>query len=348
MAAPNPHRGPIYRGVLSTKYTDDETGLVMYQLRAYSPGLGRFISRDRVGDVGGFNLYGFTGNDPANEADVLGNHAYSAYRQLGLPGGQLLWKMLHSAGHVYLAFHVADKTHKEISAEDECKWAAFLTKLGYKKSSTPISRSREYDEWITFSFHPDSVQNDDGAGNLVSTIITRGSFIDINNKAADLDPVKLGDAKLNLITSDPEQGFALFKRAEQSRMLNGSDFVSAYNASTFENDWTRKGSDRALVSLGGYGFLRSNCGSWAKYITGQTGLRWPLLSYLYNGGVGVDGPLAGVAKDVDLGVRTVYGAVSGLLEQGADAQLEYDQKTGQKPTGYEMYMGGNVWGGFPH
>jgi len=39
-----PFRGPIGRGVLSTKYTDDETGLVMYQLRAYSPGLGRFIS----------------------------------------------------------------------------------------------------------------------------------------------------------------------------------------------------------------------------------------------------------------------------------------------------------------
>ena len=39
IAAPAPHRGPKIAGVLSAKYTDDETGLVMCQLRPYAAGM---------------------------------------------------------------------------------------------------------------------------------------------------------------------------------------------------------------------------------------------------------------------------------------------------------------------
>ena len=77
MAFPNPHRGPIGRGVLSTKYTDDETGLVMYQLRAYSPELGRFISRDPIDENGGLNLYSFCANDGVNAVDLYGLALYA-------------------------------------------------------------------------------------------------------------------------------------------------------------------------------------------------------------------------------------------------------------------------------
>ncbi len=41
----------------STKYQDDETGLVYYGWRYYSPSLGRWISRDPLGEAGGLNLY---------------------------------------------------------------------------------------------------------------------------------------------------------------------------------------------------------------------------------------------------------------------------------------------------
>lgn len=71
MALSKPVRGPIFTGVLSTKYTDQETGLVMYQLRAYSPGLGRFISRDLVEESGGVALYRFAFNSPENACDYL-------------------------------------------------------------------------------------------------------------------------------------------------------------------------------------------------------------------------------------------------------------------------------------
>ena len=37
----------------STKYTDDETDLVYYGYRYYSPALGRWMSRDPIGEVDG-------------------------------------------------------------------------------------------------------------------------------------------------------------------------------------------------------------------------------------------------------------------------------------------------------
>ena len=56
----------------STKYHDDETGLVYYGYRYYSPDLGRWINRDPIEEEGGLNLYGFVANDPIDLFDRLG------------------------------------------------------------------------------------------------------------------------------------------------------------------------------------------------------------------------------------------------------------------------------------
>jgi RHS repeat-associated protein len=56
----------------STKPFDAETGLVIYQLRPYVPGLGRWMNRDPIGERGGDNLYGFVGNGSVNRWDMLG------------------------------------------------------------------------------------------------------------------------------------------------------------------------------------------------------------------------------------------------------------------------------------
>ena len=61
----NPYR-------FSTKYTDDETGLLDYCLRYYDPSTGRWPSRDPIGEEGGINLYGMVANDPVNRWDFLG------------------------------------------------------------------------------------------------------------------------------------------------------------------------------------------------------------------------------------------------------------------------------------
>ncbi|MBI5425305.1 MAG: RHS repeat-associated core domain-containing protein [Opitutae bacterium] len=56
----------------STKYTDNETGLVYYGLRYYSPSLGRFVNRDPSEEQGGLNLYAFCRNNGVNSWDRLG------------------------------------------------------------------------------------------------------------------------------------------------------------------------------------------------------------------------------------------------------------------------------------
>jgi RHS repeat-associated protein len=68
----------------STKWRDDEQaaagqsgaiadeGLYYYGHRYFSPSLGRWISRDPIGEKGGKNLYAFVKNDPVNDVDPLG------------------------------------------------------------------------------------------------------------------------------------------------------------------------------------------------------------------------------------------------------------------------------------
>ena len=56
----------------STKYQDDETGLLYYGYRYYQPGTGRWVNRDPINERGGRNLYGFVGNDLVDRSDYLG------------------------------------------------------------------------------------------------------------------------------------------------------------------------------------------------------------------------------------------------------------------------------------
>jgi RHS repeat-associated protein len=64
-AAENPWR-------FSTKQFDAETGLGYWGYRYYSPALGRWMSRDPIGEAGGPNLYGYVGNEPISAVDLAG------------------------------------------------------------------------------------------------------------------------------------------------------------------------------------------------------------------------------------------------------------------------------------
>lgn len=48
------------------------TGVVFTKYRIYDPELGRWTSKDPIGERGGMNLYGYVGNDPINSWDPLG------------------------------------------------------------------------------------------------------------------------------------------------------------------------------------------------------------------------------------------------------------------------------------
>ena len=64
-AALNPFR-------FSTKYQDDETGLLYYGYRYYDPSAGRWPNRDQIDEKGGLNLYGFVRNNSINRIDPFG------------------------------------------------------------------------------------------------------------------------------------------------------------------------------------------------------------------------------------------------------------------------------------
>jgi RHS repeat-associated protein len=56
----------------STKVFDETTGLSYYGYRFYAPSLGRWLTRDPIGELGGINLYGFMDNNPVNYTDPFG------------------------------------------------------------------------------------------------------------------------------------------------------------------------------------------------------------------------------------------------------------------------------------
>jgi len=56
----------------STKYQDDETDLLSYGYRYYSPSTGRWNSRDPAGETGGINLFCYVKNNSVNCMDILG------------------------------------------------------------------------------------------------------------------------------------------------------------------------------------------------------------------------------------------------------------------------------------
>ncbi len=64
-ASTNPFR-------FSSEYHDDETGLVYYNYRYYSPELGRWTKRDPIGEIDGKNVYGMIGNNAIYYYDIYG------------------------------------------------------------------------------------------------------------------------------------------------------------------------------------------------------------------------------------------------------------------------------------
>ncbi len=67
------NRGPARKNrILSTKYLDDSIEWYYYGYRYYSPALGRWPSRDPIGERGGLNVYGFVKNDAVDAWDFQG------------------------------------------------------------------------------------------------------------------------------------------------------------------------------------------------------------------------------------------------------------------------------------
>ncbi|MDH0745196.1 RHS domain-containing protein, partial [Pseudomonas sp. GD03842] len=76
------------------QYFDDETGLHYNTFRYYDPGVGRFITQDPIGLLGGHSLYKYA-NDPINWIDPAGLSSRDLRVDLGMKSGDM-----HAAHHI--------------------------------------------------------------------------------------------------------------------------------------------------------------------------------------------------------------------------------------------------------
>ena len=86
----NPYR-------FSSKYLDAETGFYYYGYRYYDPAMGRWLSRDPIGEQGGVNLYVIVQNDTLGQWDYLGmclKNEYAERFQKGVKGTIIGYSMM--------------------------------------------------------------------------------------------------------------------------------------------------------------------------------------------------------------------------------------------------------------
>ncbi|MCF7855795.1 MAG: RHS repeat-associated core domain-containing protein [Candidatus Pacebacteria bacterium] len=105
----------------STKYTDDETGLLNYGYRYYSPELGRWVNRDPIDENGGLNLYAFVGNSPVLAADILGlsSYQYHNFASYGMMSAQVKPSIKYGADRaIKIDFTLKPSLHCECNKID--------------------------------------------------------------------------------------------------------------------------------------------------------------------------------------------------------------------------------------
>jgi RHS repeat-associated protein len=133
----------------STKYQDDESDLLYYGYRYYNPGTGRWPNRDPIGERGGWNLYGFVGNQPITRIDLLGNApcgcgldvTAALNRTLGwIDAAYATWSLSEKRSACNALYDVTNPKQL-INAWD----MLYLADIGFNQDPTPCART------VTFS-----------------------------------------------------------------------------------------------------------------------------------------------------------------------------------------------------
>ncbi|MBX3403468.1 MAG: RHS repeat-associated core domain-containing protein [Phycisphaeraceae bacterium] len=113
----------------STKYTDAETGLVYYGYRYYSHGMGRWVSRDPIGEADGPNVYAFVRNGPTVAIDLLGKKRlialFHGQNFAGFGGARTYMNRIHSdLTSADNEIRIFDEDDDNFWARDSIRWIA--------------------------------------------------------------------------------------------------------------------------------------------------------------------------------------------------------------------------------
>jgi RHS repeat-associated protein len=150
----------------STKPTDDFTGLVYYGYRWYSPEIGKWVSRDPIGEEGGVSLYGMVENDVVNQRDKLGlkKHALT-YDLSGDEGEWLSFARFGFGldGRLSRFSQVADDVEAKLRAtgsKSECNCVTEITLVthGFEGVIDPDDVTERIDGFPKLSIEEDQVR----------------------------------------------------------------------------------------------------------------------------------------------------------------------------------------------
>jgi len=160
MASTNPFR-------FSSEFHDDETVLVYYNYRYYSPILGRWTRRDPIGENWSLNLYDFTANNPVNTYDQLGNFtiakALSLYYYKSQEAKLFAWYNPELNRKQYEAWvnSLSDQEKFDIWVEVEAKDLSWIQEL---PKCPPCMHSRDKEIWedpqkvfMADKYHPGAI-----------------------------------------------------------------------------------------------------------------------------------------------------------------------------------------------
>ncbi|MGA4645062.1 RHS repeat domain-containing protein [Limisphaera sp. 4302-co] len=127
----------------STKRSEDFTGLVLYEYRAYNPTLGRWLSRDPIEERGGLGLLVLAGNASVVRIDFLGLDARAPNRP-GPTGKQVTACVMRCSVEVGLV----DWIRKKLDAVDFC---SKLRGWCWDQAAAPHESDRvpEVKEWVS-------------------------------------------------------------------------------------------------------------------------------------------------------------------------------------------------------
>ena len=106
----------------STKPQDAETGWLYYGFRYYAPELGRWPSRDPIGEGGGTNLLAFVRNDGVNMNDYLGMCGECSVHSFSIDfiGWQLRESVYLTLGLGHMVINLAVRFEAEVADKRDC------------------------------------------------------------------------------------------------------------------------------------------------------------------------------------------------------------------------------------
>jgi len=114
----------------SSKYSDGETGLAYFGYRYYDSGMGRWMNRDPIGEIGGTNLYAYVENTPLEKIDWLGALTdLGVFRELFMhwwfPNGNALFARTGGEWGEYMMSqpNVKNVAYTELLLKAREKWA---------------------------------------------------------------------------------------------------------------------------------------------------------------------------------------------------------------------------------